>query len=132
LIRVLSLLAITAALCASTTAQPQDGGADGVITSEAVTVAGHDFCQYFIAAWRDKPGGDHYSLAIRERPSARLGSEIWIEFAQRRVFQARLPSARAAIKGASEQAADLTYEAVVRADMQRKLINDADLAPDEF
>lgn len=123
------------ALClasAIAAAGPQTDSAAGVVTSQVVTVAGHDFSQYFIAAWRDKDGSEHYTLAIRERPSARWGSEVWIEFAQRRVFHTRLPPARAAIRSLSEDAAETTYQAVLATDAQRKLINDADLAPDEF
>jgi curli production assembly/transport component CsgE len=118
--------------CACAAAGPPGDSAGGVVTSQAVTVAGHDFCQYFIAAWRDKEGSEHYTLAIRERPSARWGSEVWIEYAHRRVFQTRLPPARAAIRSLSEEAAETTYQAVLAIDAQRKLINDVDLAPDEF
>ena len=125
------LLAVACMATACHLTHADDAGS-GVVTAQSVTVAGHDFCQYFIAAWRDKPGSEHYTLAIRERPSARWGSEVWIEFAQRRVFQTRLPVARAAIKGASEHAAEQTWQAVAQADKQRKLVNDADLEPDEF
>ncbi len=104
----------------------------GVVTSQAITVAGHDFCQYFIAAWREKEGSERFTLAIVERPSARRGSEVRIDFAQRRVFETRLPAARAAIKSLSEDAAERTWQAVLEADAERKRINDADLAPDEL
>jgi curli production assembly/transport component CsgE len=102
----------------------------GVVTTQAV--GGHDFCQYFIAAWREKDGSDRFTLAIRERPSARRGSEVRIEFAQRRVFDMRLPASRAAMKSLGEEAAEQTYQAVLQADAERRSINDADLAPDEF
>ncbi|HEX8614578.1 MAG TPA: CsgE family curli-type amyloid fiber assembly protein [Telluria sp.] len=104
----------------------------GVVTSQAITVAGHDFCQYFIAAWREKEGSERFTLAIVERPSARRGSEVRIDFAQRRMFETRLPAARAAIKSLSEDAAERTWQSVLEADAERKSINDADLAPDEF
>jgi curli production assembly/transport component CsgE len=104
----------------------------GVVTSQAITVAGHDFCQYFIAAWREKEGSERFTLAIVERPSARRGSEVRIDFAQRRVFDTRLPAARAAIKSLSEDAAERTFQAVLEADAERRSVNDADLAPDEF
>lgn len=104
----------------------------GVVTSQAITVAGHDFCQYFIAAWREKEGSERFTLAIVERPSARRGSEVRIDFAQRRVFETRLPAARAAIKPLSEDAAERTFQAVLEADAERRSVNDADLAPDEF
>lgn len=104
----------------------------GIVMSRVVTVAGQDFSQHFLSAWRDKPGAEHYTLAIYERPSARWGSEVWIEYAQRRVFQARLPITRAALRQVGEQAADAAFDRVLQADRQRKLVNDADLAADEF
>lgn len=106
--------------------------ATGIVTSQAITVAGREFSDYFMAAWRDKQDSDRYTLAIHERPSARSGSQVWIEFAHRRVFQAQLPAARAALKVRAEQAAESTWQAVLEADGQSRLINDADLARDEI
>ena len=111
---------------------PVAATATGVVTVQTVTIAGHDFSQYFLAAWRDMEGSEHYTLSINERPSARLGSEVWISFAQRRVFQTRLPPARAAIRSLSESAAETVWQTVLQTDVERKLIRDADLAPDEF
>jgi curli production assembly/transport component CsgE len=104
----------------------------GVVTNQTVTVAGQDFYQYFVTAWRDKESSDHYSLAIKERPSARFGSEVSIEFAQRRIYRTYLPPARASIKPISEEAAESAYRSVVEADLQNRLIQDPDLAPDEI
>ena len=106
--------------------------ATGIVTSRAITVAGHEFFEYFIAAWREKPDSERYTLAILERPSARLGSQVRIEFAQRPVFQTRLPPSRAALKSLGENAADITYQAVLAANAQRVLVDDADLARDEL
>lgn len=148
-IRLLAICALPlACMCGAAAAQAAPPGAtdtliramrplasdtgSGVVTSQAITVAGHDFCQYFIAAWRDKEGSERFTLAIVERPSARRGSEVRIDFAQRRVFETRLPAARAAIKSLSEDAAERTWQAVLQADAERKRINDADLAPDEL
>lgn len=113
-------------------ADPDATPAAGVVTVQTVTIAGHDFSQYFLAAWRDKEGSEHYTLSINERPSARLGSEVWIGYAQRRVFQTRLPPARAAIRSLSESAAEAVWQTVLQTDVERKLLRDADLAPDEF
>jgi curli production assembly/transport component CsgE len=104
----------------------------GIVTNRAITVAGHEFFEYFIAAWREKPDSERYTLAILERPSARLGSQVRIEFAQRPVFQTRLPPSRAALKSLGENAADITYQAVLAANAQRVLVDDADLARDEL
>lgn len=116
----------------ATPLSPVPGYADGVVTNQAITVAGHDFSKYFIEAWRDKDGSERYTLALRERPSARWGSEVAVEYAHRRIYHARLPTARAAIRPLAEEAAEAVYRAVLEADLQRRLLHDADLAADEF
>jgi curli production assembly/transport component CsgE len=104
----------------------------GVVTNQTITVGGQEFYQNFIAAWRDKELSDRYTLSIHERPSARWGTQVWIEFAQRQVFQANLPPSRPAAKAMSEQAVEVAYQNIVDADIQRLLFRDQDLAADEF
>lgn len=104
----------------------------GVVTNQVMTVAGQDFYQFFVTAWRDKEGSEQYTLAVRERPSARWGSEVWVEFGQGRVFYSRLPIARAGIRQMSEDAAEHSYRGVLRMVEQRKLSLDADVGADEF
>jgi curli production assembly/transport component CsgE len=104
----------------------------GIVVNQTITVAGQDFFQYFIAAWRDKDMVEKFEISISERPSARFGSQIWINYGQRRIFQTFLPAARAAVKPISLAAADAVYEGIVQADVQRLLFRDPDLGPDEF
>lgn len=104
----------------------------GLVTDQTITVAGQDFYQYFIALWRDKPLNELFVVAIRERPSARWGNRILVEYAQRRVFEAVLPSSRSNIKSMSETAAEISYKNVVDAEVQRKFFRDHDLGPDEL
>jgi curli production assembly/transport component CsgE len=104
----------------------------GVVMNQTVTVAGQEFYLNFMAAWRDKELNERYTLSIHERPSPRYGSKVWIEFAQRRVFQSNLPPSRRAIKEISEQAVEIAYQNTVDADVQRLLFREQDLAADEF
>ena len=104
----------------------------GIVTNQAITVAGQEFCRYFIAEWLDKPDSDRYTIAIRERPSARWGTQVWVEYGQRRVVQVQLPPARAELQTLGESAADNAYQAIQRIERQRQLIRDTDLGPDEF
>jgi curli production assembly/transport component CsgE len=104
----------------------------GVVMNQTITVVGQDFYQNFMTAWRDKELSERYSLSIHERPSARSGSQVWIEFAQRRVFQANLPPSRSAVKAMSEQAVEIAYQNIVDAEVQRLVFKDDDLAADEF
>ncbi|KQQ36164.1 hypothetical protein ASF61_08180 [Duganella sp. Leaf126] len=122
----------TRAAAAAGTAASAPAAANGVVTVQTITTAGHEFSQYFLAAWRDQDGSDDVTLAIRERPSARFGSEVWIDYAQRTVLQLRLPPARAALPEIAASAVQHVWSTVQRTDAERKLFHDADLAPDEF
>jgi len=104
----------------------------GIVTIQPITVAGHEFCRYFIAEWLDQPGSDRYTIALRERPSARWGTQVWVEFGPRRVLQVQLPPARTELKALGESAAESAYQTILDIERQRMFIRDADLAPDEF
>ncbi len=110
--------------------QPEMYG--GIVVDNTITPAGQDFYQYFVAAWRDMALSERYAIAIHERPSARRGTQIWVEFAQRRVFQVALPSGRSAIRSLSEQAVELTAQKVADVDIERLLFRDPDMGADEI
>ena len=104
----------------------------GIVADQTVTVAGQDFFQQFVTAWRERDSAERYAIAIHERPSARWGSQVWIEYGQRRIFQAALPTGRAGIRQLSEQAADIVFQKVTDAEVERLLFRDADIGPDEI
>lgn len=109
-----------------------DSAYDGVVVNQTITLVGHEFYQAFVAAWRDKPLSERYALTIGERPSARLGSQVWVEFSRRRIYQAVLPPARARVAAIGEAAAEIAYQSVVQAEVQRLLFRDPDLGADEI
>jgi curli production assembly/transport component CsgE len=104
----------------------------GVVVNQTITVAGQEFFQYFVALWRERELSERFAITVIERPSARWGGQVWVEFAQRRVFQAPLSSARAGLRSLSEQAVDLVYQTVIDTEAERLLFRDADLGADEF
>ena len=65
----------------------------GVVVGQTVSVAAQDFMQYFVAMWRDKPHNERYTIVIHERPSARWGNLLWIEYQREKIFQTVLPFA---------------------------------------
>jgi curli production assembly/transport component CsgE len=79
-----------------------------------MTLAGQDFYTSFARAWRDMPLNDRYVVSIHERPSARWGSLIWVEFEQRRLFDTFLPAARANVADVAVRAASTAYRNVVQ------------------
>ncbi|MGB3290708.1 MAG: curli production assembly/transport protein CsgE [Burkholderiaceae bacterium] len=104
----------------------------GVVTNRTVTVLGNDFYQDFTALWRQKDISNQFSLSIYERPSARFGSEIWIQFRQKRMFHAFLPPARARTKQISAAAVELVYQGIANSEAERILVRSPDLGPEEM
>lgn len=104
----------------------------GIVANQTVTVAGHDFYRYFVASWRDRELSERYAISIHERPSARSGTQVWIEYAQRRVFHAALPAGRASIRLLSEQAVEMALQKVAEIEVERLLFREADIGADEI
>ncbi|MDR5774018.1 MULTISPECIES: curli production assembly/transport protein CsgE [unclassified Caballeronia] len=104
----------------------------GIVTNDAVTLVGEDFYNFFAQAWTQMPMSERYNVSVHERPSARYGSLIWVEYDQRRVFQAFLPIARANVRPIAESAAASALQTVLQADISRLLFHEADLASDEM
>nr|WP_284506949.1 CsgE family curli-type amyloid fiber assembly protein [Caballeronia sp. GAFFF1] len=112
--------------------KPLDDALGGVVTTDTVTLAGQDFYNWFAQAWSAIPLSERYVVSVHERPSARYGSLVWVEFGQRRVFQAFLPIARANVRPVAEGAAQVAFQNVMQADLTRLLFRDADMANDEL
>lgn len=104
----------------------------GVVVDLTTTGFGRQFYQRFVAIWQDNPLSDQYAIAVRERATARFGSQIVIEYAQRRVYQTFLPPSANAIRLAGESAAAVVLENIMAVDVQRLLFRDEDLGPDEI
>jgi curli production assembly/transport component CsgE len=104
----------------------------GLVTNQTITVAGQDFYRYFVASWQELAISGRFAISIHERPSARWGSQIWIEFAQRRIVQMALPAGRSGIRAISEQAAAVVQQRIIDAELERTLFRNADLGADEI
>jgi curli production assembly/transport component CsgE len=105
----------------------------GVVSNDAISFIGQEFYREFVATWREQPQADHFSISIHERPSARWGSLIWIEHANRQLFRTFLsPGRRDAVRLAAREATSLVYQKVVDLQVERNLYRDPDLAADEL
>ena len=104
----------------------------GIVINQTMTVTGQEFFKQFYALWNDKPLLDFFAITVRERPSARRGNRIVIEYAQRTLFETSLPSSRAGIQSISERAVQISYDSMVDTAVQRLLFREQDLAADEF
>ena len=104
----------------------------GIVINRSITVLGKDFYHYFVTAWRHKDGDSKYTITVYERPSARWGSEIWIEFRRTRMFHTFMSPARQAAREISEEAADIVYRNIMDNEVQRALFKSPDLAEEEL
>lgn len=104
----------------------------GVVANQTMTVAGQDFYRHFVSAWNEQDLSARFAISVHERPSARWGTQVWVEYAQRRIFQASLPTGRAGIRALSERAAEIALQKVADVEVERLLFRDADLGADEI
>lgn len=105
---------------------------EGMVLGQTVSVAGQDFYQRFVTLWRDKAISERYLLIVRERPSARTGSIVWIESSGRRLLQLSLPASRSLIARLSEQAVEDVWQRLTEAEIEARINGDDDLAKDEL
>lgn len=104
----------------------------GVIVNRTMTVQGHDFYRYFASWWRQTDEEGRYTVSIHERPSARWGSEIWVQYRRDRVFHIFLPPARSRTKEISKLAVDIVYDNITQNELRRTLFQSEDLGPEEM
>jgi curli production assembly/transport component CsgE len=127
-------VAIVLAFALPAAAFADERGSDAIenlLVNQTVTVAGQEFHAAFAAMWSDQGVVADSGLAIRERPSARRGTMIEVEHANRIVFSAILPPARVQVRPLAEQAVRIVHEIVIAKQVQQ-LLRDDDLAPDEL
>lgn len=104
----------------------------GVVVNRTITVQGQEFYQFFAMRWSYIAGEVSYTISVHERPSARWGSEIWVEYQRDRVFHMFLPPIRSETKAISQEAAELVLENIQEIELQRTLFFSDDLGPEEM
>ena len=87
---------------------------NGLILDRAITRQGHDFYQYFSQAYERPKGIAPATLIIKEIPSARWGSIIWIESDSKVLHTVLIRPGRGDIKEQAEQAAVRVTQALFR------------------
>lgn len=103
----------------------------GIITGQTITLVGKVFYDSFAAVWRDKDESGHFVVSISERPSARWGSQVFVDYRNRRLYQTFLPPNLIRVKAIGESAAEIVFQAII--DYQiAQFFGDRDLARDEF
>jgi curli production assembly/transport component CsgE len=98
----------------------------GLIIDNTITRFGHDFHRYLSFQLQDASDleGD---LVVRERPSARWGSLVWVEYGQRTVYRRFLQPNVAEIEAIADEAARLILDEISRSKLQNLLQDTFDM-----
>ncbi|MCJ0974855.1 curli production assembly protein CsgE [Pseudomonas sp. PS1] len=103
----------------------------GLIIDNAITRFGHDFHRYLSLALQDATDLDG-DLVVRERPSARWGSLVWVEHGQRIVYRRFLQPNVAEIEAIANEAAVQIREDISRNKLQNLMLDTFDMDRDEL
>lgn len=103
----------------------------GLVIGQTITLAGRAFYDSFAVAWNEKDEGGHFTVAITERPTARLGSQVFVDYGNRRLFQTFLPPNRSLIPTIGATAAAQVYQAILDYQLAQ-FFGDPDMGRDEL
>jgi len=91
-----------------------DDGLDGLVVNQTVSRFGQDFYSQFVKYWSEYQIVMSANLAVYERPSARWGSQIWIEYRGGRIFQQNVGPSMRAIEDMARLAASRTFNLLLQ------------------
>lgn len=104
----------------------------GLLINDTRTFAGQEFYSAFVAAWQAYDPDGRYTLVVKERPSARTGSQMTVSTAANEVLFQRFIGFNARIaQRAGKEASSTTFNALTAAELDRQL-PDPDLGTDEI
>ncbi|WP_434457568.1 curli production assembly protein CsgE [Stutzerimonas urumqiensis] len=98
----------------------------GLVIDNTISRFGHDFHRYLSSSLQDS-GELDYNLVVRERPSARWGSLVWVEHEGRILYRRFLQPNASQIGELAEHAAAQVREAITRERLQSLLQDTYDL-----
>lgn len=104
----------------------------GVIIDRTITFIGADFYRYFSDYWRISFPEDPSVLTIFERPSARWGSLIWVEYRSQKLSQLFISPGRNNKKKSAEQLANLVNKKLTQIRLTEMLSDTFDMDRDEI
>lgn len=130
---ILSLLILT--LLLSVVLQPVRASEEdellGFIVDDSISHIGHEFFYAFSERLRATSRLD-FNLVVRERPSARWGSLVTVEYQQRVIYRRFLPPNTVDLKEVAVEAADLVKMQIIRHKLETQLQDTTDLERDEL
>jgi curli production assembly/transport component CsgE len=105
----------------------------GFLVDRTITSFGAEFLREFAQAWRSQMGSEGIDLAVIEKPSARWGSTIIVEYNSHPLARVFLQAGRSAsIKPLAINTADYIVGRVTEKTLLAGLGNDPDLGKEEL
>ena len=104
----------------------------GFTINQTMTAIGHEFYRAFVEQWREKDSRSRYTVAVYEKPSARWGSLVWVEFKNKKLFQSFLSTQRASAYQQGLNASEMVFEKIQEAEIEGALFKDPDMGKDEI
>ncbi|WP_194792461.1 curli production assembly/transport protein CsgE [Pseudomonas sp. UFMG81] len=103
----------------------------GFIVDNTISHIGHDFYYAFTDRLRATSRLD-FNLVVRERPDARWGSLVTVEYEREVLYRRFLPPNTTQLNDEAIAAADLVRQQIVQRKLQRLLQDTTDLERDEL
>lgn len=103
----------------------------GLVVGQTMTQNGRAFYESFAAAWNEKDESGRFTISVVERPTARLGSQMFINYGSRRMTQLQLPPNRSLIPALGADVAAQVFQAILDYQLAQ-FFGDRDLARDEL
>lgn len=123
--------ALALSFCLTSVAQATEEELRGFIVDNTISRIGHEFYRHFSDRLRDTSALD-FNLVVRERPSARWGSLVWVEHENQTLYRSFLQPNTAELKPLAEQAADQIKDSIARQKIERLLQDSIDIGKDEL
>ena len=124
-------LALMCLLAANAVAKNQEDEIKGFVVDQTISRIGHEFYQHFTDRLRDTSPMD-FNLVVVERPSARWGSLIWVEFERRMLYRSFLQPNTSQLQETAYQAADFVQEDIARQKLELLFDDTFDMDKDEI
>ncbi|MNZ35414.1 curli assembly protein CsgE [compost metagenome] len=118
-------------LAAVSVAADEEDEMMGFLVDDSISHIGHEFYRYFSDRMRDTSRLD-FNLVIRERPDARWGSLVIVEYEQRVVYRRFLSPNTSELRTVASDAADFVKQQIVRSKLEAQLQDNTDLEKDEL
>lgn len=103
----------------------------GLIIDNTISRFGHDFHRYLSARLQDSDQLEN-DLVVRERPSARWGSLVWVEYGSRTVYRRFLQPNMTELEAVADDAAQVILADISQSKLQNLFQDTFDMDRDEL